>query len=86
MLNINNYSKFKKEIAQYKRDIEKISNERVNKECYTILNKIIQEYNYINATHDVSNKNIDPTKVRENVERAGKLRLRLNKIIKDSTK
>lgn len=84
MLNINNYNKFKKDIAYYKRDIESMSNEQIKKECYLILNKIIQDYNYINATHDVSNKSIDPTKVRENIERATSLRLELNRLIKDS--
>jgi hypothetical protein len=84
MLKIKHSNKFKKDFAQYKRDIEKISNESVKKECYTLLNKLVEEYNYIDAVHDVTNKSIDPTKVRENVERSVKLRQKLNKIIKDS--
>lgn len=84
MLKIKESKKFKKDYAQYKRDIEKISNERVKAQCYEILNNIVQEYNYIDAVHDVSNKSIDPTKVRENIERSAYLRSRLNKIIKDS--
>jgi hypothetical protein len=84
MLKLKHSNKFKKDYAQYKRDIEKISNELVKKECYTLLNKLIEEFNYIDATHDISNKSIDPTKVRENVENSIILRQKLNKIIKYS--
>jgi mRNA-degrading endonuclease YafQ of YafQ-DinJ toxin-antitoxin module len=84
MLKIKHSNKFKKDYAQYKRDIEKISNERVKKECYTLLHKLVEEFNYIDAVHDLTNKTIDPTRVRENVERSANIRLRLNKIIKDS--
>jgi hypothetical protein len=84
MLKIKHSNKFKKDYAQYKRDIEKISNERVKKECYTLLNKLVEEYNYIDAVHDIVNKSIDPIKVRENVEQSVNLRRKLNKIIKDS--
>jgi molecular chaperone GrpE (heat shock protein) len=84
MLKINQSSEFKKDYAQYKRDIERITNERAKEECNNILNKLLSEYNYIDAAHDVINKSIDPTKVRENVERGIILRQQLNKIIKDS--
>jgi molecular chaperone GrpE (heat shock protein) len=84
MLKINQSKEFKKDIAQYKRDIERITNERVKEECNTILNKLLSEYSYIDAAHDVINKSIDPTKVRENVERSVGLRQQLNKIIKYS--
>jgi len=84
MLKIKQSNKFKKDYARYKRDIEKISNDKVKNECYSLLNKLIEEYNYIDAVHDTINKTIDPTKVRENVENSVKLRQKLNKIIKDS--
>ena len=84
MLKINQSKEFKKDYAQYKRDIERITNERAKEECNNILNKLLSEYNYIDAAHDVINKSIDPTKVRENVERGIILRQQLNKIIKDS--
>jgi hypothetical protein len=84
MLKIKHSNKFKKDFAQYKRDIEKISNERVKKECYKLLNKLVEEYNWVDAVHDIANKSIDPTKIRENVERSIKIRQQLNKIIKDS--
>ena len=84
MLKIKHSNKFKKDFAQYKRDIDKISNDLVKKECYMLLNKLIEEFNYIDAVHDIGNKSIDPTKVRENVERSTSLRYQLNKIIKDS--
>ena len=84
MLKINQCKEFKKDIAQYKRDIERITNERVKEECNTILNKLLSEYSYVDAAHDVTNKSIDPTKVRENVERSVGLRQQLNKIIKYS--
>ena len=84
MLKINQSEEFKKDIAQYKRDIERITNERAKEECNTILNKLLSEYSYVDAAHDVINKSIDPTKVRENVERSVGLRQQLNKVIKDS--
>jgi hypothetical protein len=84
MLKINQSNEFKKDYAQYKRDIDLIPNESSKQKCYTILDTLIKEYNYIDAMHDTINKSIDPTKVRENVERGIILRQQLNKIIKDS--
>ena len=84
MLKIKNLKKFKKDFQKYKKDIESISNEKVKKDCYTLLNKLVEQYNYIDATHDVLNRNIDPTKIRENVEQSIQLRIELNKILKDS--
>ena len=84
MLKITQSKEFKKDIIQYKRNIEKITNEHAKVECNNILNKLINEYSYIDAAHDVINKSIDPTKVRENVERSVSLRQKLNKLIKDS--
>ena len=84
MLKINQSKEFKKDIKQYKSDIERITNERTKEECNTILNKLLSEYSYVDAAHDVINKSIDPTKVRENVERSVRLRQQLNKFIKDS--
>ena len=84
MLKIHQSNKFKKDHARYKRDIECIPNESVKQICYDILNKLSSEYSYIDAVHDVTNKSIDPTKIRENVKRSVALRQELNKIIKDS--
>jgi len=84
MLKINQSKEFKKDLAQYKRDIEKITSKDAKEECNNILNKLLSEYNYIDAIHDTINKSIDPTKVRENVERSVGLRQQLNKFIKDS--
>lgn len=84
MLEINQSKKFKKDLAQYKRDIENILNEDAKKECYNILNSITKEFSYIDSAHSVINKSIDPTQIRENVERSITLRQKLNKIIKYS--
>ena len=84
MLKIKHSNKFKKDFAQYKKDIESIPNENVKKECYNLLNKLIEEYSYVDAVHDISNKSIEPSRVRENVERGAKIRLELNKFIKDA--
>ena len=84
MLRVKQATKFKKDFAQYKRDIEKISNESVKVECYTLLNKLVEQFTIIDAAHELSNKSINPTKIRENVENSVKLRQKLNKIIKDS--
>ena len=84
MLKISQSKEFKKDLKKYKRDIDKITNERAKEKCKDILNNLSNEYSYIDATHDVINKSIDPTKVRENVERSVGLRQQLNKIIKYS--
>jgi predicted ATP-binding protein involved in virulence len=84
MLKITQSKEFKKDVSQYKKDIEKITSKSAKEECNNILNKLLSEYNYIDAVHDAVNKSIDPTKVRENVERSVGLRQQLNKFIKDS--
>lgn len=84
MLKIKNSKRFNNELMKYRRDIEKIPNINVKKECYQLLNNLVEELNYIDAVHDVTNKTIDPTKVRENIERSISLRIKLNQIIKDS--
>jgi D-mannonate dehydratase len=84
MLEINQSKKFKKDLAQYKRDIEQIANDSVKQDCYNMLNKLKSEYSYIDSAHSVINKSIDPTQIRENVERSIALRQKLNKIIKYS--
>ena len=84
MLKIQQSNIWKKDIAYYKRDINKIDSIGAQENCYEILNKLSREYSYIDAVHDVSNKSIDPTNVRENVENAILLRNQLDKIIKDS--
>jgi hypothetical protein len=84
MLKISQSKEFKKDFKKYKRDIDQITNERAKEKCKDILNNLSNEYSYIDATHDVINKSIDPTKVRENVERSIVLRQQLDKIIKES--
>ena len=84
MLRIKQSNKFKKDYMQYCKDIDNIQNEYVKKECQLLLSKIVEEYNFIDATHDITNKSIDPTKIRENVERSILLRKKLNKLIKES--
>ncbi len=84
MLKITQSKEFKKDYAQYKRDIERITSETAKQKCYAILNNLIKEYNYIDSIHDTINKSIDPTKVRENVESSIELKQQLNKVIKDS--
>jgi hypothetical protein len=84
MLKISQSKEFKKDFKKYKRDIDQITNKRAKEKCKDILNNLSNEYSYIDATHDVINKSIDPTKVRENVERSIVLRQQLDKIIKES--
>ena len=84
MLKIHQSSEFKKDFKKYKKDIDQITNETAKAKCNDLLNKLSNEFSYIDAVHDMSNKSIDPTKIRENVERSVMLRDQLNKIIKDS--
>jgi len=84
MLKIHQSKEFKKDFKKYKKDIDQITNETAKAKCNDLLNKLSNEYSYIDAVHDVTNKSIDPTKIRENVERSIMLRQELNKIIKYS--
>ena len=84
MLKIHQSSEFKKDFKKYKTEINQITNETAKAKCNDLLNELSNEFSYIDAVHDVSNKSIDPTKIRENVERSIKLRQELNKIIKYS--
>ena len=84
MLKIKQSNKFKKDFAQYKRDLDKITNEQARKNGYALLNKLVEQFNLIDAAHETTNISIDPTKIRENVESSVSLRLKLNKLIKDS--
>jgi len=84
MLKIHQSKEFKKDFKKYKKDIDQITNETAKAKCNDLLNKLSNEFSYIDAVHDMSNKSIDPTKIRENVERSVMLRDQLNKIIKDS--
>ena len=84
MLKVKQSNKFKKDYAQYKRDLDKITNEHARKNGYELLNKLVEQFNLIDAAHETTNTSIDPTKIRENVEASVSLRLKLNKLIKDS--
>ena len=84
MLKVKQSNKFKKDYAQYKRDLDKITNEQAKKNGYALLNKLVEQFNLIDAAHEITNTSIDPTKIRENVEASVSLRLKLNKLIKDS--
>ena len=84
MLNIRQSVKFKKDLQLYKLAIESIADDRVKQEYQTLLNKLTEQFKLIDAAHDTVNRNIDPTKIRENVELSISLRRKLNKLIKDS--
>ena len=84
MLKVKQSNKFKKDYAQYKRDLDKITNEQAKKNGYALLNKLVEQFNLIDAAHETTNTSIDPIKIRENVESSVSLRLKLNKLIKDS--
>jgi len=84
MLKVKQSNKFKKDYAQYKRDLDKITNEQAKKNGYALLKKLVEQFNLIDAAHETTNTSIDPVKIRENVEASVTLRLKLNKLIKDS--
>jgi hypothetical protein len=84
MLKLHQSNEFQKDFKKYKKDIDQIANETAKAKCNDLLNKLSNEFSYIDAVHNVSNKSIDPTKIRENIERSVVLRNQLNKIIKDS--
>lgn len=83
MLRIKNSEKFRKDLIRYKAAIQSISNESIKQQYQTMLNKLVEQFNLIDAAHDDVNRNIDPTKIRENVENTIVIRRQLDKLLKD---
>ena len=83
MLKIKSSNRFQKDLRLYKSAIESITDKNVKQEYQTLLNKLIEQFKLIDAAHDTVNRNIDPTQVRDNVERSVQIRQKLNKIVKD---
>lgn len=82
---ITNYQKFKKEIAEYRAAIDKIKNDKIKEEYNKLLSVLLSESKIIDQTHDaVSNNDIDPRKIRENIEKMMDIRIKLQKVVKDS--
>ena len=83
MLKIKTSKKFQKDLLMYKAAIDSITDESEKQEYQTLLNKLIEQFKLIDAAHDTVNRDIDPTQVRDNVERSIQIRRQLNKIVKD---
>jgi hypothetical protein len=84
MLKVKQLNKFKKDLARYRREIDSIPNEDIKKKGYNLINKLIEEYNYIDAAHDPStSKSLEPVRIRDNITRSIDLRIELDKLIKD---
>lgn len=82
---LKNSAKYLKEIKEYEIAIEKIQNPKIKKQNLDLLTRLKQETSYIDQAHDIANnKNIDPRKIRENIENIVSIRLKLRKIVKDS--
>lgn len=85
MLRLKESSKFQKEFKKYKSVIDKIENDSVRQRGYKLLNDLQHQCNLIDEAHNaVSNKNIDPKNIRENVGKLVSIRMTLNQIVKDS--
>jgi|SaaInl59LU_5_DNA_1037362.scaffolds.fasta_scaffold12279_4 hypothetical protein len=85
MFKLSQELKFQTEFKKYTSVIEKIKNTEVQQHGYALLNELIHQCNLIDAVHNpVTNKNIDPTKVRENVEKVINIRMTLDGLVKDS--
>ena len=83
MLKIKKSNKFQNDYKLILKDIEKITNENKKQECYSLLSNLIEHLNLIDGAHDITNRGIDPTQIRENVEMSVEIRKKLQKIIKD---
>ena len=82
---LQNSKIFKKEIKEYNTAIDKIQNDKIKKEYETLLSKLIAESKIIDQLHNpLASGNIDPRKVRENIENMGLIRLKLRKLVKNS--
>ena len=86
MLNIKHSQKIQRDLQKYQNSIASISNKHIKQEYQILLNKLIEQFKIIDAAHTTDDRNIDPTKVRENVEQSVLLRQKLNKIINDFKK
>jgi hypothetical protein len=85
MLKLSQSNKVKLEIKKYKSVVDKIENESVRQHGYTLLNELKHQCNLIDEAHNPNaNKNIDPKRVRENVEKMVNIRMTLNQLVKDS--
>jgi hypothetical protein len=85
MLQLNQSIKFQKEFKKYKAVIDHIENDLIRQQSYKLLDELKSQCNLIDEAHSpINNKNIDPTKVRENVERLVNIRMTLNQLVKDS--
>ena len=84
MLKLSQSTKFQKEFKKYKSVIDRIENESVRQRNYKLLDELRHQCNLIDETHSTNNKSIDPTKIRENVEKMVSIRMTLNQMVKDS--
>ena len=78
-------TKFKKEYLKYKREIEKIENASARERGLSLLNQLTYQSKLIDVEHDVTNKTINPKKVRETVEVMADIRLQIKKLLKDAS-
>lgn len=75
---------FKKDIIFFKNAIDKIENITVKRKAQDLLDKLIREVSIIDSTHSVlSGIDLDPKKVRENVENISYFRGELKNLVKD---
>ena len=83
MLKIKDSEKFQKDLLLYKSAIESITDKSIKQKYQILLNKLVEQFKLIDAAHDTVNRDIDPTQIRDNVERSVKIRRQLSKIVKD---
>lgn len=77
-------NKFKKEYLNYKREIEKIENVSAKEKGLSLLNNLINQSKLIDIEHDITNRDINPKKLRENIEVMANIRLQIKKLLKDA--
>ena len=76
-------SKYEKDLKKYKREINKLSNAKGQQICGQLLKNIEHEMSIIRNNHDSRNGGyMNPLFVRENVVKLAKLRLKLEKLLK----
>jgi hypothetical protein len=77
-------NKFKKEYLKYKREIEKIENSSARERGLSLLNQLTYQSNLIDIEHNITNRSINPKKVRETIEVMSDIRLQIKKLLKDA--
>ena len=83
-LSVNNIEKYNKDLKQYQAACNKITNPKVVKVVQKLIDDFQEQVRLINDGHSTEyNGYIRPDMLKENIDNLVRLRVKLNKIVKD---